>query len=794
MAELSIKNRALQKLFRFSAAALVAAPLTVSAVFAGAANDNAAAGSAPDQAVKQALLSSSSLSLSLSDTGAVLALSDHNKAARGQTPARHAMTASGGVSGGLPAPHNILSGGATPLTAGLSMGPVAFAAPWALVGLAALPLLWRLMKTTPPRPRREKFPPMHIISRISSKDRTPDKMPLWHRQMRIAMAAAAVIGLAQPEWNPETALDSEEGPVRLLVDNGPAAARHWEDRVRTMNRLIDRADRENRLVMLLPMAPSGDGSPVTLSGPMAPEEARKKVGELAPQSWPVDRQAARGALEAVEPAGNASVFWISNGLDDGHAEALVEKLADYGHVTIFEDESHNTVRLLRPPEIEDDRMTVTVERPEAGIKESMTVTASDETGYPVAQTGVVFDEGETEATATLDVPPEIRNRMARLSIDGENSAYGVVLLDERWRRRPVGLIDAGTSSAGTADPLLDQSHYIESALGRDADVRHGTVDDLMERRLSVMVMTDDVSLTEEEREKITEWIRQGGTLLRFAGPRLAAQPDQDDLVPVPLRPDIRHINEGGLSGRNRAGLAPFEQDSPFYGLQVPADVKITRSIMTEPGSEIEAQTWARLQDGTPFVTARRQGEGQVVLMHGPGNTGWSNLPLSGLFADMMKAVVSHSHGVNGVTQSADVTLPPYRALDGHGRLVNPPPSARPLGRDVIETGAVSAVHPPGYYGTENARYAHNLAAGVGELKALPDEWPQSVTQDIYRQEEDRNTGLAGPLLAGAFAVFLVDWLLRLGQQGRLPSSSSFRKKRPEDSKIVAGRRPDGMKP
>lgn len=769
------EEKKLKWFFRQTATAMVAAPLILSASFADAANDNKPA---PDfHVTQQALLSSTALSSI--DMAPVIA-AENSMNGRHLTVSRTTIEA--------PEPSatssHVLKAGMTPLAAGISMGPIGFAAPWALLGLAALPLLWRLMKTTPPKPRQEKFPPMHIISRISSQDKTPHQMPLWHRQMRLAMAAAVVIGLAQPELNPDAAFEGE-GPVMLVIDNGWASARNWPDRIKEMDRLIDRAAEENRPVMLLPTAPSKDGSPVSLIGPLDPEEARKKMTDLSPQSWPVDREAARGVISSLQSTGNSPVIWISNSIDDGHADTMVNTLADYGHLTIIEDESHNMVRLLRPPEISGDQMTVTVERPEAGMENSMSVTASDEKGYPLAETTVVFGAGETKATATLDMPLELRNRMTRLAIDGESSAGATILLDEHWRRRPVGLIDSSAGMEKNASPLLDESHYLEKALAPHSSYREDSVQDLMDDGVSVMVMTDDVTLSRQEREKVKEWVAQGGTLLRFAGPRLAAEGQDDDLLPVRLRPDIRHIGNR-LAGQEKGGLASFSEDSPFYGIKIPDDIKVNMTVTAEPGFETTENTWARLNDGTPFVTARQEGDGWIVLVHSTGDAGWSNLPLSGLFVDMMKAVVAHSQGEAGIDAKDDISLPPYKSLNGQGRLVDPPPSARALTGKDIQGGDVSAAHPPGYYGTASARYAHNLAAGVPTLKPLPDELPADVVKAPYRQD-DQEQGFMGPLLTGAFAIFLIDWLLRMGQQGRLPSFGRSREK--EQKQSPAGKAP-----
>ena len=45
----------------------------------------------------------------------------------------------------------------------IGLGPLGFAAPLALAALAALPVLWWLLRVTPPSPRRIDFPPLRIL-------------------------------------------------------------------------------------------------------------------------------------------------------------------------------------------------------------------------------------------------------------------------------------------------------------------------------------------------------------------------------------------------------------------------------------------------------------------------------------------------------------------------------------------------------------------------------------------------------------------------------------------------------
>ena len=52
-----------------------------------------------------------------------------------------------------------------------------FAAPWLLVGLASLPVLWWLLRVTPPAPRRVRFPALRLLLGLSPREETPAKTP-----------------------------------------------------------------------------------------------------------------------------------------------------------------------------------------------------------------------------------------------------------------------------------------------------------------------------------------------------------------------------------------------------------------------------------------------------------------------------------------------------------------------------------------------------------------------------------------------------------------------------------------
>ena len=98
----------------------------------------------------------------------------------------------------------------------LGIGPIAFAAPWVLAALAVLPVLWWLLRVTPPAPRLVRFPAIRLLRDLVAREETPARTPLWLLILRLLVAALVILALAGPLLNPRAALPGG-GPLLLLV-------------------------------------------------------------------------------------------------------------------------------------------------------------------------------------------------------------------------------------------------------------------------------------------------------------------------------------------------------------------------------------------------------------------------------------------------------------------------------------------------------------------------------------------------------------------------------------------------
>jgi len=180
----------------------------------------------------------------------------------------------------------------------LSLGPIApiaLAAPWMLLGLITLPVIWWLLRITPPTPQRVPFPPIRILLGLGGEEETPAKTPLWLALLRMLLATLAVLALAHPLLHPNADL-SGDGPVLLVIDDGWAAAPNWPLRQQAALGLVEQAKRQQRPVIILTTAPPIGGGPVRASGLLQAAEAEPILRALQPKPWATDRAAAAVAV------------------------------------------------------------------------------------------------------------------------------------------------------------------------------------------------------------------------------------------------------------------------------------------------------------------------------------------------------------------------------------------------------------------------------------------------------------------------------------------------------------------
>lgn len=630
-----------------------------------------------------------------------------------------------------------------------TLGPLGFAAPLALFGLLTLPILWRLLRATPPPPKRAIFPPLRLLRDAPDDTETPHHAPWWLIVFRLLLATLIIIALARPVWQPEPD-NLAPRPLLLVVDNGWASNPSWDAIQREAERHINRADSAGQPAALVLTADLGTDE-IRLDDP---DMARRRLEAAVIRAWSPDRTNTASRLAAADFPGALDVVWISDGLRTDGVTELAETLSDLGRVIAIRPDAGGAAMALTPPEVTPEGFAINVLRSEDSLPRTVTVQATSEDGRAVARADAVFAAGQRDVRTTIELPLELRNRVSAIRILEQTSAGAVQLTDDAWRRPTVGILDAASEDG---QPLLSELHYVTRALEPFAELQRANLDTLMETPPAIIVMVD-AARTDDPR--LADFVDQGGVLIRFAGPRLAAR--GDELLPIPLREGGRMFG-GALAWDEPQRLAPFSPTSPFAGLEADPEAVVRSQVLAEPGTATDDRVWARLEDGTPLVTSARRGRGWVVLFHVTAGPEWSDLPLTGLFPRMLRRTLSlSSGGAPSTAQGGSYAID--RAIDGRGRLSDPPASARPIPAQLFEQARASAETPPGLYRAGTVSAALNVMRTGDGLRALPAEIGGVRFANL---DAPRQTPLAGVLLAVALILLALDALIALALAGRL---------------------------
>lgn len=636
----------------------------------------------------------------------------------------------------------------------MTLGPILFAAPWALAALAALPLLWWLIRATPPAPSKTMFPPTRLLLGLKTEEQTRERAPWWLLLFRALAAALMIIGFARPSLAPSAEEIAGSGRTLIVIDDGWTSAPFWAQARAAASAAASEAERARGTVFLLLTAPS---VPARDAGEaLTAADARGRIARLEPKPWRPDRADAMERLSQVRGDFNR-IVWISDGLADDGASAFAEALAARGPVTARIPAL--TARAITGATVTPRGVEIEARRASNGAP-SAAVAAETLEGRALGAAELNFVGDEVGARARIELPPEIAARAARVRIVGEGSAGATRLLPSGSGRPFVGLADPG----GEGQPLLSELYYAERALAPYASLQHGTIAELINARVQAIILPDAGRISPIDRTALNNWLENGGLLVRFAGPRMANS--ADDVLPVRLRPGSRSLG-GALAWEEPLGLAPFPADSPFAGLGAPRDVNVRQQVLAEPASAEAASVWARLEDSSPVVTAAPRGRGLIVLYHVSAGPTWSDIPLSGLFVDMLRRTLAFAGRADGAGQR-EVAGGPFtaeRLLDGFGALTDAPPDAAPIPAEAFANATPGPETPPGLYERAGITSAIDAASPAEPLNPIA--LPNAIARAGLGAQIERP--LAGYFLGAAAFMIALDLLIALFLVGRLPT-------------------------
>ena len=665
----------------------------------------------------------------------------------------------------------------------VSFGSIGFLQPWLLFGLLSLPLIWYILKLIPPRPEKVLFPPVRLLLGLKNLEQTARTIPWWLLLLRIGIVSLLILAFSEPVWEPKIQGTGDKTDKIILVDNGWASGTAWNKYKTVMENLVADAEVNGQRLLILGTANKPEANQYKF---VAPKLSHKFLHNLQPQPYKPDREVVlEKLLETLQADKNYSLAWISDGLQYGPAEKvsrLISQIAKTpGSLEVYKQKRDSALGLF--VYLKDNGNLVGRVLSAGGQDRKGSLLAWNSKGEQLGEREYSINADETYKDVEIVLPHAIRNQVVRISIDGETSAGATFLLDTNSLRYRVGVISGETSDI--SQPLLSPTYYINKALSPYVDLVSPekktitqSLGEIFSANPAVLIMADIGNLSVSDTSLIEKWVEQGGVLIRFSGYRM--QTKTQELLPVKLRQGRRALG-GALSWSTPQAMAKFEKASPFYGLLVDDEIKIKRQVLADPQSlAIEGEVWSRLNDGTPLVTAKKTGKGWITLFHTTANSEWSNLPLSGLFVEMLKRLTNLSSGASiniNLTgevgkqlinkQNEKFLAAPFQILNGFGGLVEPSPSHKPIDMNNINKVRVNADIHPGYYGSSRSYSAVNILHAKSSLKHnsyIPS------GAEVYDLNASKSMPLMAFLICIAIFLLLLDTVVKILSRPRNLSS------------------------
>ncbi len=206
------------------------------------------------------------------------------------------------------------------------LGGIGFGASWLLVALAALPILWLILRAVPPAPVRRRFPGVALLLGLRDDETVSDRTPWWLILLRMLAVAAIIIGLAQPVLNPESSGINTTGPKLIVLDGSWAGAIGYTRQLQGIEAELDRATSAGQPVAILQLT-----NPKPLVFLPAATVAASLTG-LRPNPWQPTAENIKTSITLITSANASSAVWFSDGLEfEGHDSILatLDSVSDF---------------------------------------------------------------------------------------------------------------------------------------------------------------------------------------------------------------------------------------------------------------------------------------------------------------------------------------------------------------------------------------------------------------------------------------------------------------------------------
>ena len=240
----------------------------------------------------------------------------------------------------------------------------------------------------------------------------------------------------------------------------------------------------------------------------------------------------------------------------------------------------------------------------------------------------------TDASLAVDnvcrVVASVRERVSVLCFDGSGGDASR-LIKAGLLARPTGAEDEGYSVRTVQWPAFPV----------------GSLD-----AFDVIVLTDVPEITAEQAKKLLQFVRQGNSLVWFAGESVKAaawnklaEENSVPLLPAKLGQTVDTRDELGVGKPLAPTLPDHALTRPLASLpeDLLSETRFLRQIQVEP-TDSSFPVLSLAGGGSPVLLEHSLGRGHVFLFTTSANNDWNNMALTPVFPMLMQQIVTHLTG------------------------------------------------------------------------------------------------------------------------------------------------------
>ncbi len=644
------------------------------------------------------------------------------------------------------------------------MNIISFSNYYALFGLALTPIIWIIIKSFPPIPKSYNFSSLYLLEKIDYNSSKNNNTPLWLLIFRILFFILIVLFFSHPHVKNKDSLNTKEFTKYVIVaDIGWSMANDWDKFKKIVLQISKEAEKNNKKIIFFHSLLKSYKDVKTFK---SSTDINSYLKNLTPLPIKFNESTLKYLLENPSILNNSKLYLISSIYDFNNASKHIQ---NYNFIKNNSDQHYfinpvETLLVINKLGINQNNIICEISRiGKSNFDQNFYLkvnTINDEIIYNASHE---INEDSKLKIVNLSFPIQLINQIKHIEIVGQNHAGAKYYFDDFSKKKNIAILS--DNEFYKESPLLSPIYYLKKSLSSKHLLTISKIDSIIKQNYSTIIVPETMKIPKEFEYKLKNWLLNGGTLIRFAGQGLVGQ--KSNFLPVENSIGTIRSIDGQLTINKNLYISEFKKNSIFSGLEIPSDISITKQLVFNEISD-KVKILAKLNDGTPIVSMRNIGLGNIILFHIGASNSWSDLPISSLFPDMLNRVLLFSKH-KGSSNLEDLNL--TKEIDGFGNLIQTKKIVNINKFDDIKNSQPSLIVPPGKYENDQISVVLNLSTNINGSDLEEASQYTYISDYSFTGEKD----LSPMILKILLTMFILDTLITIMIKNNINIYQYFKK-------------------